>query len=137
MPRKKAEGEQGVEVSEVLERFDPDIDVDADGDPTFELKLAEAPEDKHFVYVHKEDVGKYKSQRYAPVKGGEVQLRSGEHFEDGEDVVQKEHLLMARDRGYHERRETAERKANRELRGRMIKTANKTVFVNNPGSPGR
>lgn len=134
MPRKK--DLEGIEVSEVLERHDPDLDVEADSDPTFEAKItAESqPEDKHVVLVHKEDVGRYKGARYEAIKGGSgVELECGQTFAEGEDMTYREHTYMARDKSYHDRREKAERAQNRQLRGRMIKAANKTVFVNTPG----
>jgi hypothetical protein len=126
-------------VAEILERFDPDTDIEADSDPTFEAKFdTENHADKHIVWVHKDDVGKYKFWRYQQLKAGpdSPRLMCGDSFVDGEDMTFREHVAMYRDAKYHEKVELAQRRENRDLRSRMIKNANKTKYVNSPGQPG-
>jgi hypothetical protein len=132
MAKKKPEDLDGV--SETLERFDPDLDVESDSDPMYEAKLAEEPDDKHVMLVHKDDVGRFRGKRYEPMKGGDATLECGASFPEGETMTFREHVYMWRDRAYHERREKVERKQNKDLRTRMIKKSNNTIFVNNPGA---
>lgn len=124
-----------VEVSEVLQRFDPEGDVESDGDPTFEARLDEEQmsPDKYSVCVHKDDMGKYKGRRYEVMYGRDAKLLCGQQFQDDEPMTFREHTYMWVDREYHERRLRAERKANFERRAKMIKRSQSTVFVNQPG----
>lgn len=129
-----------IEVTEVLERFDPDIDVEADSDPTYDMKFdPESHEGKELVWVHKDDVNKYKFSRHEIAKGGPdaPRLLCGATYADGEDITSREMTLMTVDADYIERRRTAQRRSNKELRARMLKNANRTKFVNYPGMPGR
>lgn len=139
MAKTKPETE-AVVTEEVLERFDPEEDTEIDGDIRFELKLDEdtIPKDKHPVWVHNSDIPMYKGMRYAIATADEgIQMASGLKFQPGEAMTFRDHTLMLRDRGYHERVEANQHKANRELRAKMIKSANNTVFLNERGDGPR
>jgi hypothetical protein len=135
MPKKVEEAPQ-VEVlaEKILERFDPTEDSEIDGDIRFELKLDEAtiPADKHPVWVHVSDIPMYKGMRYAEAKAGDdgIEMANGLKFDRGDRMTYRDHVLMLRDRGYHEAAESRAHKANRDLRAKMIKGANKTIFLN-------
>lgn len=113
---------------EVLERHDPTEGI-TDGDPAYDFMLdpETVPSDAHFVWVRQsadpklDDVAEYKGRRYRPVTSSDgVKLSCGLEFADGEIIHQRDHILMARDLEFHNKRTAAEQKANRDLRAKML-----------------
>lgn len=141
MPRAKAPATEAVEV---LERFDPSQDSVPDGDPAFEFMLSEKDADKHYVWANQhedprlDNVQAYKAKRYRIANAEEAQMLSGLQFEPGETPRVADHILMVRDREYHEKSTARERKVNRETRAQMLskKRIEGDVFVPAPNGNG-
>lgn len=108
---------------EVIERVDPVIDSAVDGDPAFEamLESSSVPSDLHPVWVHVSDVMQYKGQRYREAYPSDgIKLLCGLEFEGDEKIQFRDHVLMVRDREYHQKRREGELSGNRKLRSRML-----------------
>lgn len=126
---------------EIIERFDAREQAEIDGDPCYEAKLVDEsiPSDVVPVWAHESDVRAYKGRAWREVKAGEegIEMLCGAEFAKGETMTFRDHTLMVRDRGRHEKILAAERSRNRATRGHFLKTANAPVFVNNPGDGPR
>jgi hypothetical protein len=133
--------EKGEEQLEVLERVDPSEEAEIDGDPSFNFKLKQegCPADKVAVWVHKDAVKTYRGRRWSEARAGQdgLQFAAERPDEHGSLIQEEDHILMLRDRGYHERSLNAERKHSRQVRASFIKAANKTIYVNAPGDSPR
>lgn len=133
---------------EVIERVDPEEESSIDGDPAYEFMLdpESVPSDVNAVWVRHhadhnlDDVTAYMGLRYRQAYGKDgIKLLSGVEFADDEMIRSRDHVLMIRDREYHEKRVKAERKTNRELRAKMLskKKIEGETYVGRESGPHR